>query len=229
MQFIPCVEPDPNDPAKPAHFTVDPEKFGEFLCRVFDLWLDDFKYGEPTTSIRFFDSVFYNYVGMVPPECTLLHECGSYVVIEHNGDVYSCDFFVEPDWKLGNIMDGNILEMLNSDRQTAFGKAKSFLPEECRNCDWLKYCWGGCPKERKLHPTVTGLNYLCSAYKMFFDHSDGVLRKLAEEWKEKNFQDTYKQTEKTVSKIQTAENETGRNDPCHCGSGKKYKNCCEKK
>ncbi|MFC1564997.1 anaerobic sulfatase maturase [candidate division KSB1 bacterium] len=226
MQFIPCVEPDNNNPGKPAGFTVGPEDYGRFLCKIFDLWIGDFRYGEPTTSIRFFDSVFYNYAGMVPPECTLLHVCGNYVVIEHNGDVYSCDFFVDPDWKLGNIMSGNIIAMLNSDLQNAFGRAKSFLPEDCRSCSWLRYCWGGCPKDRKLHKEKAGLNYLCEAFKMFFEHSDPEFRKLAEQWQKKQVRED---NSNNNSRAAVPEGKTGRNKPCPCGSGKKYKNCCENK
>ncbi len=134
QQYIPCLETDPADPSKPAPFSVSPEKFGEFLCTMFDLWINDFKDDVPTTSIRYFESLFHSYVGMPAPECTLLPECGIYVVVEHDGGVYSCDFFVDPEWKLGNIMDGNIDDFLNSERQLQFGRTKSTLPELCKTC-----------------------------------------------------------------------------------------------
>jgi len=97
MQFIPCLEPDRAQAGQPAPFSVSAQSLGNFLVKVFDLWAADFKNGVPTTSIRFFDSVFFRYVGLEPPECTLQKECGTYVVVEHDGGVYSCDFFVEPD------------------------------------------------------------------------------------------------------------------------------------
>ncbi|MBS3818430.1 anaerobic sulfatase maturase [bacterium] len=183
MQFIPCVETDPDNPSQAAPFSVSSTKYGEFLCRLFDLWVSDFVNGQPMTSIRFFESVFYHYVGLQPPECNLLPQCGIYLVIEHNGDVYSCDFFVEPEWKLGNIKNGNLTEMLNSRRQNKFGKIKSNLPPKCQSCPWLKYCWGGCTKDRIKDPRDKGLNHFCESYQMFFNHADSFFKKLAQEWK----------------------------------------------
>ena len=183
MQFIPCVETDPEDQSQAAPFSVSSEKYGEFLCRLFDLWLSGFKEGRPETSIRFFDSLFYVYVGLVPPECTLLKECGTYLVVEHNGDVYSCDFFVEPEWKLGNIMNGGLIHMLNSELQRKFGRLKSNLPQACRECPWLRYCQGGCTKDRIRDARDQNLNHFCGAFKKFFEHADGNLKNLAQDWK----------------------------------------------
>ncbi|TES90315.1 MAG: SPASM domain-containing protein, partial [Desulfobacteraceae bacterium] len=107
--------------------------------------------------------------------------CGNYVVVEHNGNVYSCDFFVEPEWKLGNIMQDNLTNMLNSSKQRKFGRLKSMLPEECRTCHWLHYCRGGCTKDQ-LHDTKSRkLNYLCNSYKMFFEHANARLKKMADD------------------------------------------------
>lgn len=183
MQFIPCVEIDPIDQEKIASFSVPPEKFGNFLCRIFDLWISDFQNGTPTASIRFFDSVIYSYVGLTPPECTLLKNCGVYVVIEHNGDIYSCDFFVDPEHKLGNIKSGRLVDFLNSAPQRKFGKSKAYFPEECRSCRWLQYCRGGCLKDRFRDPKNLGNNYFCTSYKMFFQHAHEILCRIANEWK----------------------------------------------
>jgi uncharacterized protein len=185
MQFIPVVETDKKNPSVAASFSVTAEKYGEFLCKIFDLWLADFRNGEPTTNVRHFDSVFYTYVGMEPPECTMMRECGPYVVVEHNGNVYSCDFFVEPKWRLGNIMDNRITAMLNSKKQLAFGAAKALLPGECRKCQWLTKCYGGCTKDRVKDPGDNRKPRFCLSYKMFFAHADKVLRHIAEEWKKK--------------------------------------------
>lgn len=219
QQYIPCLEREPADRSKPTSFSVVPQDYGTFLCRLFDLWTADFKDGAPTTSIRFFDSLFHAYVGLQPPECTLLKECGIYVVIEHNGDVYSCDFFVDPEWKLGSIRDGRIIDMLNSARQNKFGRVKSDLPGECRACRWLSLCRGGCPKDRMFLSSGAGLNYFCPSFKMFFAHADTRFKKIAEEWR----------TQQALAAAQassTARPPVGRNDPCPCGSGLKYKNCC---
>jgi uncharacterized protein len=183
MQFIPCVETDPKNPARAASFSVAAPKYGQFLCRLFDLWQADFKENMPTTFVRFIDSVFFSYVGFSPPECTLLKECGVYVVVEHNGDVYSCDFFVEPEWKLGNVMENDLLHMLNSQNQKKFGRMKAELPKDCRKCQWLRYCRGGCTKDRIRDPQDQGLNHFCQSYKMFFEHADNRLKSMAEDWK----------------------------------------------
>jgi len=228
MQFIPCVEPDPKAPKKAAPFSVSAKAYGEFLCKVFDLWRADFKDNLPITSIRFFDSVFHLYVGLSAPECTLLHECGIYVVIEHNGDIYSCDFFVEPKWKLGNILKGSLSDMLNSDRQIEFGRIKASFPGECEKCKWLNYCWGGCTKDRIKDPRDKGLNHFCAAYKMFFDHADSEMRKIADDWMRRQAMERSRQQFDLLAS-QGMNQPSGRNDPCPCGSGKKYKLCCEGK
>jgi len=183
MQFIPCLETDPEDTSRSAPVSAPAEAYGDFLCRLFDLWLSDFQEGRPTTFIRYFDSLFYCYVDRDPPECDLLPECGSYVVVEHNGDVYACDFFVEERWKLGNVMEGKLVYMLNSGRQTEFGRFKADLPEACHACPWLRFCRGGCPKDRLRDPRDRGLNHFCAAYKKFFARADARMRKLAAEWK----------------------------------------------
>jgi uncharacterized protein len=184
MQFIPCVETDKSNPSNASSFSVSAEKYGVFLNKIFDLWHADITGTVANTSVRYFDSVFHRYVGLEAPECTLAQVCGSYLVVEHNGDVYSCDFFVENDWKLGNVMTHNLDEMLNSSRQDIFGKLKADLPEECKTCEWLKKCWGGCTKDRIRDPQDFGSNHFCISYKMFFEHSDNKLIKIAEEWKE---------------------------------------------
>ena len=227
MQFIPCVERDPADPDKVAPFSVSAEQFGACLCEVFDLWLEDFRDGRPTTFVRWFDSVFATYVGLSGLECTLLEECGGYVVVEHNGDVFSCDFFVEPRWRLGNVMAGDLAEMLNSPKQTDFGRMKSQLPAECRACPWLRHCRGGCTKERLHHPQGGGLSYLCEAYKTFFAHADSALKRLADDWR-------WEQNQAALARAApgthaAGQGRIGRNEPCPCGSGEKYKRCCGKR
>lgn len=225
MHFISCVESDPEEPTQAAPFSAPPKEYGKFLCKLFDLWLADFVNNKPATSIRFFDSVFFQYVDMEPPECTLLPACGIYVVVEHNGDVYSCDFFVEPEWKLGNIMEGNLAEMLNSDRQYEFGQMKCTLPTVCKNCKWLRYCQGGCTKDRIRDPRDNGFNHFCESFKMFFEYADPCLRNLAEEWKRQQILEE----QKAISLYKGEQGiKVGRNEPCPCGSGLKFKKCCGK-
>lgn len=189
MQFIPCVETDPANPGHAAPFSVSAEQYGSLLCALFDLWISDFANGVPTTSVRFFDSVFFSYVNLAPPECTLLRECGIYLVVEHNGDIYSCDFFVEPKWKLGNVIKDKLINMQNSPQQEAFGRNKYTVPEKCSFCRWLKHCRGGCPKDRMNDPADKGVTHFCKSYQMFFEHADEKLKELAVEWKQKQYRE----------------------------------------
>ncbi|TAL34763.1 MAG: anaerobic sulfatase maturase [Spirochaetes bacterium] len=182
MQFIPCVEPDAWDPGKAAPFSAGGEGYGNFLCKIFDLWLADFSDGKPTTSIRFFESLLFRYAGFPAPECTLQEECGGYVVVEHNGDVYACDFFVEPAWRLGNLLDTPLTDLLNSDRQREFGAMKRDLHADCLPCAWKELCRGGCTKDRLRDSPDGGLNHFCAAFRIFFPHADPHLRRLADEW-----------------------------------------------
>jgi len=185
MQFIPIVETS-EDGGGVAPYSVAPRDYGEFLIRLFDRWLADFEYGEPTTSIRYFESLFYRYVNMQPPDCTLMERCGPYVVVEYNGDVYACDFFVEPAWRLGNIMKNRLIDLLNSPRQQEFGNQKAELPKKCRNCPWFSFCFGGCPKDRIRDKRTKGLNYFCESVTIFLEYADLRFRCLADEWRRKN-------------------------------------------
>jgi uncharacterized protein len=182
MQFIPCVETDPRNPSIAASYSVSAEQYGEFLSKIFDLWHADITDGVAATSVRYFDSVFHKYVGLTAPDCTLMENCGAYVVVEHTGDVYACDFFVENSWKLGNIHTHRLDEMLNSPRQKEFGNMKAALPDECITCEWLRKCQGGCTKDRIRDPRDKGSNHFCQSYKMFFGYADGRLHELADQW-----------------------------------------------
>ena len=222
MQFIPIVE-SAESGKEAAPYSTSSEKYGEFLCKIFDCWKADFKDGQPTISVRMFDAVFHKYVGMEAPECTLREECGIYTVVEHNGDVYSCDFFVEPEWKLGNIMTDNLVELLNSEKQDKFGKLKKQLPEDCKKCQWLQYCHGGCTKDRIRDPRDNNMTHFCQAYKIFYQHADSTFLHMAKDFMKQN-----EPSQKAVESVGTTQKEVNRNDPCPCGSGKKYKKCCGK-
>ncbi len=237
MQFIPCVETDPRT-GTVAPYSVGPEQYGRFLCRLFDLWIQDFRGGIPSFSVRFFESVFHSYASLEPPECTLLRECGNYLVVEHNGDIYPCDFFVTPELKLGNVMEGRLADFLNSPGQAAFGRLKGKLPPACAHCAWLLLCRGGCTKDRVKDSAIP---FLCRSYMLFFEHADEHYRRLAAAWRAGN---EGRGSHAPVHPRGTANDapggraaghapayrgETGRNDPCPCGSGVKYKKCCGRK
>ena len=177
LQFIPCLERDDSRPGGRAAFSVDAEAYGRFLVALFDLWRADFSGGRPTLFIRWFDSLFYTYLGLKAPECTLLPECGVYLVVEHNGEVFACDFYVDEQHRLGNVSEARLADLLNSPAQEQFGAAKRALPDQCTVCPWLTHCWCGCPRERIFRPD--GVNYLCPAWRAFFEYADPHFRALA--------------------------------------------------
>ncbi|ASB49388.1 anaerobic sulfatase maturase [Alkalitalea saponilacus] len=195
MQFIPIVETSRNGNKYAADFSVNAEDYGYFLIDLFDLWVNDFVNDEPTTHIREFESLFYTYVGMQAPECYMQAECGTYPTVEHNGDVYACDFFVETKWKLGNIHTTSLIELLNSQKQKQFGKLKSVLPPKCKRCSWYRHCLGGCTKDRVKDIRDSGMPRFCRSTKMFLEHADGFYKNLAEKWhikQNRNPLDSYK-------------------------------------
>lgn len=182
MQFIPVIEWDKTGSLLAAPFSVTADQYGAFLCRVFDLWLSDFKGGRPTTSIRLFESVFFSCMGYPSSQCTFQEACGQYLVVEHNGDVYPCDFFVEPEWKLGNVMQGRLETMLNSEKQAEFRSLKKKVAPNCKSCSFRLYCHGGCTKDRAFGAGSVRQNYFCDAYTKFFEHALPVLKNLADSW-----------------------------------------------
>ena len=184
IQFAPIVERftahnngtvltspnEQNEEIKLAPFSVDPEKWGKFLCSIFDEWV---KKDVGKFFIQIFDSTLANWVGVQPGVCSMAKHCGHAGVMEFNGDVYSCDHFVFPEYKLGNIRTQTLTEMMYSPRQLKFGTNKfDTLPSQCKNCEYLFACNGECPKNRfmKTKDGEFGLNYLCKGYYKFFEH-----------------------------------------------------------
>jgi uncharacterized protein len=177
LQFIPLVEPGA-EPLTAAEFSVAPEDYGEFLCRLFDLWAGEWP---PPLGIRIFDELLSAYAGQPAPSCTFAETCGAYVVVEHNGDVYACDFMVEPRWMLGNLTREPLGELVASATFREFAGRKSDYGEQCRACRWLPMCHGGCQKHRLItSPDVAAASYFCAAYQQLFGHSRRTLRRLAD-------------------------------------------------
>ncbi|MFC2111318.1 anaerobic sulfatase maturase [Bacteroidota bacterium] len=182
MQFIPVVERDINNSNKAASYSMSSTQYAKFLIEIFKLWYQDLAEGKQSY-IRYFDNLFYRLVDMPSPECTLEQTCGSYLVVEHNGDVYSCDYFVEAKWKLGNNKENRLIDMLNSERQEKFGKIKEDISKTCQSCNWLSFCYGGCPKDRIRDPGDNGQNHFCDSFKQFLSYTEPFFRELAEQWK----------------------------------------------
>ena len=150
--------------------SVKPQQFGQFLIGVFDEWV---RRDVGKVFVQHFDAALANWVGVQPGVCIFSKTCGNALALEHNGDLYSCDHFVEPDYKLGNIQETPMIELIASDRQRQFGLDKlNTLPQYCRDCDVRFACNGGCPKNRFIETpdSEAGLNYLCAGYKAFFTH-----------------------------------------------------------
>lgn len=183
LQFTPIVErifhhedgrtlasPAEGTEAQIADFSITPEQWGTFLCTIFDEWVRN-DVGE--VFVQLFDATLANWMGVQPGICTLAETCGHAGVMEFNGDVYSCDHFVFPEYKLGNIYTNSLVEMMYSECQLSFGaNKKKALPTTCQQCDVLFACHGECPKNRfcRTPNGEPGLNYLCAGYKKFFHH-----------------------------------------------------------
>lgn len=196
IQFTPIVEriiprkdgrhlaspmDDPDVPL--ADFSVSPEQWGDFLCAIFDEWVrnDVGRY-----FIQIFDATLANWIGEQPGVCSMAKTCGHAGVMEYNGDVYSCDHFVFPEYKLGNIRTNTLIEMMYGDRQQKFGNDKfEKLPTQCRMCKYLFACNGECPKNRFAITAdgEPGLNYLCAGYHRYFEHVAPYMDFMADELK----------------------------------------------
>jgi serine-type anaerobic sulfatase-maturating enzyme len=159
--------------------SVKPEQYGRFLAEIFDEWV---RRDVGNVFVINFDTSLANWLGQ-PSMCIFQKTCGDALAMEHNGDLYSCDHFVEPAYKLGNIRETHMLEMIASDQQRKFGRDKNdTLPKYCRECEVLFACYGECPRNRFIHTPdgEPGLNYLCEGYKYFFKHIDKSMKLMAD-------------------------------------------------
>ena len=247
IQFIPLVErniPDVSRSvdgliqlhlAKPAIKDDDAESpvtdwsvrsidYGRFLCTVFDGWV---RSDVGKVFVQHFDVALGNWYGAPGALCVFSETCGKALAMEHNGDVYSCDHYVYPEYRLGNINETSLLELVTSPDQQNFGNAKrDSLPKQCIECDVRFACHGECPKHRFTRTSAGefGLNYLCAGYKMFFKHIDEPMKIMCQLLSQ---QRPPSMVMDWARRQTTAVHPTiGRNDPCPCGSGLKAKRCC---
>jgi uncharacterized protein len=184
LQFIPIVERDNESGFQEGNKVTDrsvrPEQWGRFLIEIFDEWV---KTDVGKTFVLNFDGALAGWLGMAGTVCIFGPTCGLGMALEHNGDLYSCDHFVEPNYYLGNILKTPMIELVTSERQRKFGQdKKETLPRYCRECEVLSICHGECPKNRFIQTPEgeAGLNYLCEGYKAFFKHADKPMRIMAE-------------------------------------------------
>ena len=223
LSFLPLVEPPGGPGGEVSAGTVNPEAFGRFLCAVFDEWqVSDIG----RIKVQIFEEAARTAFDQEHSLCLFRQTCGDIPVIEHNGDFYSCDHFVTPAHRLGNIQKTGLADLLDDPRQLRFGQRKAELPPECVECEVLDMCRGECPKNR-FAPSRDGqnrLNYLCAGYKMFFRHCTPFVQAVARQWRAQNPGATV-----GAAASGAEPSKVGRNQPCPCGSGKKYKQCCLKK
>ena len=171
IQFIPLAEFDGLGNRLP--FTITAEQYGRFMVEVFDLWWPERR----KVRIRCFDNIAEAVAGHKPGTCTMHETCDSYVVVEFNGDVYPCDFFVEGSWKLGNVNDDSWGEIARRSKRYSFASKKTIAHPECQVCEWQALCHGGCPKFRRgPRRQFEDLDYFCSSYKAIFAKAAGPLR-----------------------------------------------------
>ena len=226
ISFIPLVESQLSAESCVSPRTVSADAFGVFLCTIFDEWV---RQDLGRIIVQIFEEAARPAYGQDHSLCIFRNTCGDVPIIEHNGDFYSCDHFVTPEHRLGNIRETPLVELLESPRQRAFGQAKrDKLPRYCRECEVRNMCNGGCLKDRIIRTPdgEAGLNYLCAGYKRFFTHCRPSLAPLAA------LRIAGQPPERLMKLIQAEDvkerPKVGRNDPCPCGSGRKYKKCCMK-
>ncbi len=240
IQFIPIVErsaetDDPNEltlvkpgddvDATVTPWSVRPEQYGRFLAAIFDLWV---RQDVGTQFIQFFDTALEAWMGYEPSLCFFRSCCGDAMVLEYNGDLYSCDHFVYPENRLGNMLETPLADMARSPEQQAFGAAKrDTLPPYCRECPYHFACKGECPKHRFLSTPDgdPGLNYLCAGYRHFFEHVNPYMRFMANELRNRRPPANVMEWVRKQQDGKTADTPEP-NAPCPCGSGRKYKKCC---
>jgi uncharacterized protein len=241
MQFIPVVErvaedsspeglvlisPDSLVPARVSEWSVEPLQYGRFLCAIFDEWVRN---DVAKCFVQLFDVALEAWTGVESSLCVFRRTCGEALVIEHNGDVYSCDHYVYPENRLGNIMENALGGMVTGSQQRKFGLDKlDRLPRYCRECEVRFACNGECPKHRftRTPEGEDGLNYLCGGYKLFFTHIDPYMKFMAGELKAERAPANVMAWAREQDLLAAGRRRVGRNDPCPCGSGEKYKKCC---
>ncbi|MBK7895274.1 MAG: anaerobic sulfatase maturase [Anaerolineaceae bacterium] len=207
--------------------SVNSHKYGRFLMAIFDEWVQR---DVGRVFVQLFDVALAAWLGQPGGLCIFAPTCGNALALEHNGDLFSCDHFVEPAYRLGNLQQDHMLDLVASDKQRQFGQDKrESLPRYCRDCEVRFACHGGCPKNRFSHTPdgEPGLNYLCAGYKAFFNHVDRPMKMMANLLQ-------LRRAPAEIMPLMAAEREqaqqaafaqAGRNDPCPCGSGKKFKQC----
>lgn len=209
-----------------THRSIQPKQWGKFLIAIFNEWV---RRDVGKIFVQLFDSSLGAWIGQGASLCIHRETCGDALALEHNGDLYSCDHFVEPDYLLGNIKQDHMIELVASDQQRKFGQDKfDSLPQYCLDCEVKFACNGGCPRNRFITTPdgEPGLNYLCAGYKAFFKHIDYPMKIMADLLRRGHYADEVMGVlAQQEAAFKTAVAKAGRNGQCPCGSGKKVKQC----
>ncbi|QWU13704.1 uncharacterized protein SAMN04487895_103392 [Paenibacillus sophorae] len=217
VQFIPCMDFRSQEPDKPGVYDITPAEYGRFLREAFDYWYNG---GNPRVSVRFFDNMLAGYTNREAELCIHRAECPTTIILEQNGDAYPCDFYISPEWKIGNVATHSIEDILKHPLYNRFLGMKPTLPEGCRSCEWKRLCHGGCPRNREWGAELEakGRDYFCASYKEIYAYADERMKQLGDSVRSNLFCQNVQ--------IYLKGKLPDRNDPCACGSGKKYKQCC---
>ncbi|NNN21113.1 MAG: anaerobic sulfatase maturase [Acidimicrobiales bacterium] len=222
LQFLPVVIIRDDNSVDPI--SVQGPSYGAFLNKIFDRWV---RRDLEKIEIQTFVESLLAFSGNGNSLCIHSPTCGNALVVEHEGSVFSCDHYVEPEYHLGNIDAIPIREMLMSDFQVDFGKDKAVnLSTQCQGCKYLFACNGGCPKHRIKNSDNSAQNILCEGYFAYFDHAAPYLKRMVELARTRGSLKYIMEEIKISEILKTGENKIGRNDPCPCGSQKLYKKCC---
>jgi len=214
IQFLPAMNFSARAPDQPADYLVNTSDLADFLKTSFDIWYGD---GYPRFSIRTFDSFLQSYLGLESGLCIHASQCDPGLVIETGGDVYPCDFYLQPRFRVGNISSDPIEELVHHTLRLAFIQQKKNLPDACRSCRWQRICNGGCPRNR----AGLGTDCLCGSYDALFEHADTRFRQLAERMKRRS-----RFLKERNRRRALGHPPPGRNAPCLCQSNRKHKKCC---
>lgn len=260
VQFIPILERD--EQGNPTEFSCTGEQFGRFMLDLFEIWKAR---DIGRVSERLIDSVLHSLIFGKAATCCYAERCANAHVLEYNGDLYACDHFVYPEWRIGNIMDRPLSELVGDPKLEEFAKLKTELPSACAACEYVELCRGGCPKHHMpLYGDADRVNHFCEGLKLFFREALPELRQLAEQFKAAEAARRNPAAQQQAAAMGAApppagaapgpagaapagspaqpqpgqrgpatasppRKKPGRNAPCPCGSGRKYKACCGRK
>ncbi len=231
LQFIPILERLPGSD-EPTAFSSGGEAYGRFLLEIFEQWAAR---DVGKVSVRFFDDALHTILFGRASTCVHSDRCAAAHVLEWNGDLYACDHFVYREWRLGNIHETPLAELRQGDLLEAFSRLKTDLPAMCRDCEFLEFCHGGCPKHhRPIGRSPDRWNHFCAGHKMFYAEALPELRTIASYVQDGRLPPMKEAApEVPESEMRVAPGpmpgKVGRNDPCPCGSGRKFKRCCGRK